>query len=230
MQKPRNLYCMFILLIIWCSSTSLSSGSFDPIQVMCEINGFMIPAMIDTGAEISVMSVSCAKRCHISNCIDSRYAGKVIGVGSSEIVGGIDNLSFRIGPVNFQNKLSILRSSRCDFLIGLDVLRRFKCDISIGEKILKLSVRGNTIRVPILASNVCDAHSEIYGSEYCVSDSNHYSQQVNNCFKFNDNGKKTRVLTTSVQELTSAFYTSEEHEDDDIDLMSDDMSVSMEGV
>jgi hypothetical protein len=138
------------LFLMLCFS---ASASFDPVQVMCEINGYMIPAMIDTGAEITVMSSSCAKRCHISNNIDAKHAGKVIGVGSSEIIGGIDNLAFRIGPVNFQNKISILRNSPCDFLIGLDILRRFKCDISLGQNVVKLKVRKNTIRIPMVSRN-----------------------------------------------------------------------------
>eukprot|EP01036_Dinobryon_divergens_P031020 gene31020-40355_t len=132
---------------------SLTAGSFDPLQIMCEVNGFLVPAIIDTGAEISIMSSSCAKRCHLSNIIDTRYSGKAIGVGTSDILGGIDDLQLRIGPINFKNKISILRNSRCDFLIGLDILRRFKCEISFGEKFIKLQVKRNIIRVPLVSNN-----------------------------------------------------------------------------
>eukprot|EP00600_Ochromonadales_sp_CCMP1393_P000140 CAMPEP_0174983760 /NCGR_PEP_ID=MMETSP0004_2-20121128/17335_1 /TAXON_ID=420556 /ORGANISM="Ochromonas sp., Strain CCMP1393" /LENGTH=213 /DNA_ID=CAMNT_0016236073 /DNA_START=164 /DNA_END=805 /DNA_ORIENTATION=+ len=99
------------------------------------------------------MSAACARRCQISNAIDTRYAGQAIGVGSSEIIGGIQDLGFRIGPVNFQNKISILRSTRCDFLLGLDILKRFKCEINIADRVLKLSVRGNEIRIPMVSDN-----------------------------------------------------------------------------
>lgn len=130
--------------------------TFEPIQVMCEVNGFMIPAIIDTGAEISVMSTSCAKRCHLSGQIDTQHSGRAIGVGSSEIVGGIEGLGLRIGPLSFQNKVSILRNShsRCDFIIGLDVLRRFQCDLSLRDRVLKLHVRGNEVRIPLLSSSI----------------------------------------------------------------------------
>jgi len=43
------------------------------------------------------MSASCAKRCRVSSNIDSRYAGKAIGVGTSEIIGRINQLDMRIG-------------------------------------------------------------------------------------------------------------------------------------
>ncbi len=82
-----------------------------------------------------------------------RYSGKAIGVGTSDILGGIDDLQLRIGPINFKNKISILRNSRCDFLIGLDILRRFKCEISFGEKFIKLQVKRNIIRVPLVSNN-----------------------------------------------------------------------------
>ena len=68
-------------------------------------------------------------------------------------MGGIDDLQLRIGPINFKNKISILRNSRCDFLIGLDILRRFKCEISFGEKFIKLQVKRNIIRVPLVSNN-----------------------------------------------------------------------------
>lgn len=63
-------------------------------------------------------------------------------------------MQLRIGPINFKNKISILRNSRCDFLIGLDILRRFKCEISFNEKFIKLQVKRNVIRVPLVSSNV----------------------------------------------------------------------------
>lgn len=55
-------------------------NKFEPLRVMCEINGYMVPAIIDTGAEITIMSHSCAKKCRIANTIDTNYAGIVVFV------------------------------------------------------------------------------------------------------------------------------------------------------
>lgn len=145
---------MILLAIAYSIVICLSiqqAQSFEPIQVMCEVNGYLVPAIVDTGAEITVMSMSCAKRCQISSSIDTRFSGQAIGVGSSEIVGAIEDLPFRLGPIKFQNKISVLRSSRCDFLIGLDILRRFQCDISIGQKVLKMKVRNDMVRIPLMS-------------------------------------------------------------------------------
>lgn len=159
---------MLISFIVTLLFAFAAAGSFEPIQVMCEINGQLVPAMIDTGAEITVMSASCAKRCRIHNLIDTQHSGKVVGIGSSEIVGGIEGVGMRIGPLNFQNKISILRHSRCDFLIGLDILERFKCEISLKDKLLKFNVRGDEVRIPLTSSS----RSTTNNYEYASSNSN----------------------------------------------------------
>jgi hypothetical protein len=114
------------------------------------VNGFTVPAMIDTGAEISVMSTSCAKRCGIWDTVDSRLCGKAVGVGTNDIVGGIEALSIKMGQINFANKVSILRDSRCDFLIGMDILKRFDSEISIKDRLLKLRVKDKTVHISFL--------------------------------------------------------------------------------
>lgn len=155
---------LLLLLIVISIFNNTNGAGFHPIQVMCEVNGHLIPAMIDTGAEITVMSSACARRCRLSNLIDDQHSGKAIGVGFSDIIGGIEGLGMRIGPLNFQNKVSILRHSRCDFLIGLDVLRRFNSEISLKDRILKLNVRGEEVRIPIVSSNQREIRNE--ESEY----------------------------------------------------------------
>jgi hypothetical protein len=149
----KELVCVIIFFLIF--SLQSANSSFEPVQVICEVNGVMIPAIVDTGAEISVMSPSCAKKCKVSDFIDSQHAGRAIGVGSSEIIGGIDGLGIRIGPISFQNKISILNNNnhRCNFIIGLDILKRFDCDILLRERILKMYVRNNEIRIPLLDSH-----------------------------------------------------------------------------
>jgi len=125
---------------------------FEPLQIPCEINGFTIPAIIDTGAQITVMSAACAKRCRVSNLVDDRFAGKAVGIGSSDILGRIDELAMRVGPLSYHNQVAVLRESRVDLIIGLDFLRRFKAEINLDQRLLKLRVREKTIRMPFITS------------------------------------------------------------------------------
>jgi hypothetical protein len=98
------------------------------------------------------MSQSCAKRCRINNLVDPRYSGQAVGMGSSDILGRINGLSMRVGPVSYQNQVCILRESRVDLILGLDFLRRFKCEINLDEKLLKLKVRGRTVRLSFISN------------------------------------------------------------------------------
>lgn len=126
---------------------------YQPLQIPCEINGFIIPAIVDTGAQVTVMSESCAKRCRINNQIDGRYSGKAVGIGSSDITGRIHDLSMRVGPVSYQNKVSILRESRVDLIIGLDFLKRFGAEINLEQRILKLKVQGKVVRISFISDD-----------------------------------------------------------------------------
>mmetsp|Transcript_16517 Transcript_16517/g.15847 ORF Transcript_16517/g.15847 Transcript_16517/m.15847 type:complete len:310 (-) Transcript_16517:91-1020(-) len=126
---------------------------YQPLIIPCEINGFIIPAIVDTGAQVTVMSESCAKRCRVNNQIDGRYSGKAVGIGSSDITGRIHDLSMRVGPVSYQNKVSILRESRVELIIGLDFLKRFGAEINLEKRILKLKVRGKVVRISFISDD-----------------------------------------------------------------------------
>lgn len=84
--------------------------------------------------------------------IDDRFAGKAVGIGSSDILGRIGDLSMRVGPLSYHNQVAILRESRVDLIIGLDFLRRFKAEINLDQRILKLRVRDKTIRMPFIST------------------------------------------------------------------------------
>ena len=116
-----------------------------------------MPAIIDTGAQISIMSYGCAQRCRISGNIDTKYSGRAIGVGSSDILGRINGLNMKIGPISFDGKVSILRDSRVDFLIGLDFLKRFNCEVSFKENALRLIVRNKTYKIPLMHDSYREA-------------------------------------------------------------------------
>jgi len=183
--------------------------------VQCEVNGFVIPAIIDTGAQITVMSDSCAKRCRIYSNIDKRYAGKAFGVGSSDILGRIDGLNMRVGPVSFQSRISILNNAGVDFLIGLDFLKRFRCEINMKDNNLILQVRDKRIRVPFGKS-----------SRYAT----------NNYDRFEDEAK---IISSDVEEIPSSISSYENDKINkrtysDIDYSDDettyDSPLSMEGV
>lgn len=240
-----------LLLLLFLSIIVQSCGSaFEPIQVVCEINGQIVPAMIDTGAEITVMSASCARRCKVHNLIDTQHSGKAIGVGFSEIVGGIEGLGMRIGPLNFQTKVSILRNSRCDFLIGLDVLERFKSEISLKDKVLKLNVRGDEVRIPLSSSRINSNKNLDYSStisrkasyswiakrEMALEEDERKFEEAKRTFrkfKFGITGGEEHSSLPASDETTEVDQSTDSlgfDDDDEDSYVLDEENISLEGV
>ena len=79
--------------------------------------------------------------------------GRAIGIGISDILGVIDGVELRIGPIHFKNRILVLHDCNVDFLIGLDILRRFNFEISFGANSVKLRARRKIIRIPLLPGN-----------------------------------------------------------------------------
>ena len=190
---------VFLMFLLHCDASH--------INIMCDINGHMVPAVVDTGSEITVMSASCARRCKIYNLLDTKFAAKVTGVGTGEIIGAVQDQSFKIGKLRFGSKLSILRDSRRDLIIGLDILDRFQSEIDLSQRSVKMKVRGTTVKVPLVGDL--------------------RQSQAPPVAPLSVPTKVSVPPPITVQELSGGFY-DEDGFDDDYDLYDD--VVSMEGV
>ena len=59
------------------------------LYVQCLLNNVPVKAFVDTGAQMTVMTVQCAKACGLIELIDSRFRGVASGVGAARIVGRV---------------------------------------------------------------------------------------------------------------------------------------------
>jgi hypothetical protein len=57
-NRCARMVALLVITVLLLVQRSVSESRFEPLQIMCEINGYMVPAIVDTGAEISVMSTS----------------------------------------------------------------------------------------------------------------------------------------------------------------------------
>jgi len=192
---------ILLLCVLQCTASCL-------VEIMCDVNGYQIPAVVDTGSEITVMSESCAKRCKIFNAIDISFAGKVNGVGTGEIIGAVENQSLHIGKLRFGTKLSVLRKCRRDLIVGLDVLERFQSEVNLSERSVTFKVRGTTVKVPVVG-----AAPAIATQPPTTLSAPQLPTPV--------------AAPTVIQELSGGFYESDFA--DEFDEIYDDV-VSMEGV
>ncbi|XP_078438033.1 ubiquitin family protein [Wolffia australiana] len=131
------------------------------LYVDMEVNGIPIKAFVDSGAQSTIISKTCAERCGLLRLLDQRYKGIAIGVGQSEILGRIHVAPLKIGNIFYPCSFTVLDASSVDFLFGLDMLRKHQCIIDLKENVLR--VGGGEVAVPFLQEK--DLPSEIRDKE-----------------------------------------------------------------
>ena len=62
-----------------------------------EINKQKIIGLVDTGAQMTIISEDLAKKCGVYNLIDTRYSGIAKGVGTSKILGVVHAAQLKLG-------------------------------------------------------------------------------------------------------------------------------------
>lgn len=110
----------------------------DMLYIPCSINGKVIKAFIDTGAQITIISKKCAEYCGIDNLIDYRIAGKAVGVGEKNILGKIWCVDIMIGHYALPSCFTVLDNPSLDFIFGLDMLRKHKCGIDFTNNCMAI--------------------------------------------------------------------------------------------
>lgn len=126
------------------------------LYVDMEVNGVPIKAFIDSGAQMTIISKSCAERCGILRLLDKRYVGIAKGVGQSEIVGRIHVAHIKIGGKFYMCSFTVLDQPDMEFIFGLDMLRKHQCSIDLKDNVLH--VGGGEIAVPFLQEKDLPAH------------------------------------------------------------------------
>lgn len=56
--------------------------------------------------------------------VDTRFAGTVVGVGTSKVVGRVHIAPIRIGAHYYSSSFTIVENDGLEFLLGLDMLRK----------------------------------------------------------------------------------------------------------
>ncbi|XP_022734618.1 DNA damage-inducible protein 1 isoform X2 [Durio zibethinus] len=118
------------------------------LYVDMEVNGVPLKAFVDSGAQSTIISRSCAERCGLLRLLDQRYKGIAHGVGQSEILGRIHVAPIKIGNIFYPCSFLVLDSPNMEFLFGLDMLRKHQCIIDLKENVLR--VGGGEVSVPFL--------------------------------------------------------------------------------
>lgn len=103
-----------------------------------EVNKTPVTALIDTGAQITIMSKNCAEKCGLMRFVDTRLAGFARGVGESKILGKIHAAVLKIGTQYLDVSISVIEQNTLSFIFGLDMMRKHGAVIDLMANSLKL--------------------------------------------------------------------------------------------
>lgn len=117
-------------------------GQVHMLYIKCKVNGTPIDAFVDSGAQSTIMSKTCAERCNVTRLIDERWSGIAQGVGTQKILGRIHLCQVQIENDFLSSSFNVLENQPMDMLLGLDMLKRHQCVIDLKNNVLKIGTTG----------------------------------------------------------------------------------------
>ena len=114
-------------------------GRVNMLYVDISVNSVPIKCFVDSGAQMTIMTLKCVEQCKLRHLLDTRFSGEARGVGSAKILGKIHIAQMELGVKTFYPvSITVLEKGDVDFLLGLDMLRRHRAVINLQENTLTL--------------------------------------------------------------------------------------------
>jgi len=137
---------------------------FFPINMLyipCQIDGNYCTAFVDTGAQVSIMSLAMAKKCGFEQRIDKQYNGIVKGVGEQKMVGKLYYVIVSFGdygaceiPCSF-----IVLEDSPDIMIGINMMKCHRMELDFNNHVMKIPMGNDKFEIKFLdPKDIVDQH------------------------------------------------------------------------
>jgi len=122
------------------------------LYVAAEIGESEVEMLVDTGAQMSVISEPLANQLGLLSHLDRSRQGIANGVGQAKIEGHVKDIPVRLGHVEFPLTFSVLQTQQPLLILGLDQMRRFNCLVDLQRSCLVFGGHGG-VEVPFVESS-----------------------------------------------------------------------------
>ncbi|AYV84017.1 MAG: hypothetical protein Hyperionvirus15_55 [Hyperionvirus sp.] len=118
------------------------------INVNAKIAEKDVTLIIDTGAQVNVMSIELVKKLGIESFMDTRATGKMHGIGIGDVCGQIPYIEIKFGEVLCAANFYILDSKEnLDVLIGFPFMMFYKTNLDFEKS--QMTIAGHKVNMII---------------------------------------------------------------------------------